>query len=117
VFEANIETNATIKTQESKNQKMARKIISSTPPEVISRLSLLGSKLKGIRIDRGESIRVAAKRLNVSIPTMIRLERGDPGVSCGTLFSALWFYQCLSDHLCVQGESQSKTAEDCACAD
>lgn len=31
-----------------------------------------------------------AKRLGVSIPTLIRMERGDPGVGMGVYATALW---------------------------
>lgn len=31
-----------------------------------------------------------AQRLGISIPTLIRMERGDPGVSMGVYATALW---------------------------
>ena len=39
---------------------------------------------------RKESQRQWAARLGVSVPTLIRMEKGDPSVSMGVYASALW---------------------------
>lgn len=60
------------------------------PPAAASALARLGADLAIARVRRRESQRVWAKRLGVSVPTLIRVERGDPGVSIGVIASALW---------------------------
>jgi transcriptional regulator with XRE-family HTH domain len=60
------------------------------PPAVTAALTRLGENLAIARIRRRESQRAWATRLGVSIPTLIRLERGDPGVGIGLYATALW---------------------------
>ena len=60
------------------------------PPAVTEGLARLGENLAIARVRRRESQREWAKRLGVSIPTLIRLERGDPGVAMGIYATALW---------------------------
>ncbi len=64
--------------------------LSTLPPLAVSGLKKLGENLAVARIRRREPQRSWAKRLGVSVPTLIRLERGDPGVSAGILATALW---------------------------
>ena len=68
----------------------ASKAIASLPPGAREALRRLGENLAVARIRRKESQRVWAQRLGVSIPTLIRLERGDPGVGVGIVATALW---------------------------
>lgn len=42
------------------------------------------------RLRRKESQRKWAERVGVSVPTLIRLEQGDPGVGMGVYATALW---------------------------
>jgi transcriptional regulator with XRE-family HTH domain len=60
------------------------------PPAAAQALKTLGENLAIARSRRNESQRVWAKRLGVSIPTLIRMERGDPGVGAGIYVTALW---------------------------
>src|SRR5882672_7465093 len=60
------------------------------PPAATQALRALGENLAIARVRRRESQRAWAKRLGVSVPTLIRLERGDPGVSGGIYATALW---------------------------
>ena len=60
------------------------------PPLAINSLKRLGEDLAIARGRRKESQRIWAKRLGVSVPTLIRLERGDPGVGIGIVATALW---------------------------
>ena len=60
------------------------------PPAAAQALSSLGENLAIARVRRREPQRAWAKRLGVSIPTLIRMERGDPGVSIGIYATALW---------------------------
>ena len=64
--------------------------LQSLPPEAIAALARLGEHLALARVRRKESQREWAGRLGVSVPTLARLERGDPGVSAGILATALW---------------------------
>jgi transcriptional regulator with XRE-family HTH domain len=68
----------------------APKPLNDCPPIVLQSLQLLGENLAIARLRRKESQRVWAQRLGVSVPTLIRLEKGDPGVSCGLYATALW---------------------------
>src|SRR3984957_6730390 len=60
------------------------------PPAAAQALKALGENLGIARVRRRESQRTWAKRLGVSVPTLIRLERGDPGVGAGIYATALW---------------------------
>lgn len=64
--------------------------LSAMPPAVGAALHGLGENLAIARIRRRESQRVWSKRLGVSVPTLIRMEQGDPGVSAGIYATALW---------------------------
>lgn len=60
------------------------------PSAVTIALRRFGENLAIARVRRKESQRVWAKRIGVSIPTLIRLEQGDPGVSMAVYATALW---------------------------
>jgi transcriptional regulator with XRE-family HTH domain len=60
------------------------------PPAAAQALRGLGDNLAIARVRRRESQRDWAKRMGISVPTLIRLERGDPGVSAGIYATALW---------------------------
>lgn len=60
------------------------------PPAAAQALRALGENLAIARSRRRESQRAWAKRLGVSVPTLIRMERGDPGVGVGIYATALW---------------------------
>jgi len=64
--------------------------LDSLPPAAQEALRRLGENLALARLRRKESQRTWAQRLGVSVPTLIRLEQGDPGVSVGILATALW---------------------------
>ncbi|MGQ0507083.1 MAG: hypothetical protein ACT4TC_17385 [Myxococcaceae bacterium] len=64
--------------------------LTTLPPIAESALRKLGGDLAIARVRRKESQRVWAKRLGVSVPTLIRLEQGDPGVGIGIVATALW---------------------------
>jgi transcriptional regulator with XRE-family HTH domain len=64
--------------------------VSSLPPVAAQALKKLGENLAIARVRRRETQRAWAKRLGVSIPTLIRLEHGDPGVGLGIVATALW---------------------------
>jgi transcriptional regulator with XRE-family HTH domain len=60
------------------------------PPAAIQAMRSLGENLAIARVRRRESQRAWSKRLGVSVPTLIRMERGDPGVGAGIYATALW---------------------------
>lgn len=60
------------------------------PPAAAQALRSLGENLAIARTRRRESQRTWAGRLGVSVPTLIRVERGDPAVSAGIYATALW---------------------------
>lgn len=75
-------------------------VAESLPPAAASALRQLGENLAIARARRKESQRSWAQRIGVSVPTLIRLEKGDPTVSMGAYASALWLMgrvQALAD--------------------
>lgn len=64
--------------------------LASLPPASTQALRQLGENLAIARIRRKEPQRAWAKRLGVSVPTLIRMEQGDPGVAVGIYATALW---------------------------
>jgi transcriptional regulator with XRE-family HTH domain len=60
------------------------------PAAAVQALRALGENLAIARVRRRESQRAWAKRLGISVPTLIRMERGDPGVGAGIYATALW---------------------------
>jgi len=64
--------------------------LQTLPPAAAQALRTLGENLAIARIRRRESQRTWAQRLGISVPTLIRMERGDPGVSAGIYATALW---------------------------
>jgi transcriptional regulator with XRE-family HTH domain len=60
------------------------------PPSTLAALEWLGADLAVARLRRKESLKTWAKRLGVSVPTLLRLEAGEPSVSLGVLATALW---------------------------
>jgi transcriptional regulator with XRE-family HTH domain len=70
--------------------------LTSLPPAALQALQTLGENLAIARTRRRESQRNWARRLGISVPTLIRLERGDPAVSAGTYATALWLMGTVS---------------------
>lgn len=66
------------------------KVADSLPQVAASALRRLGEGIAIARARRKESQRVWAERIGISVPTLIRLEKGDPTVSMGAYASALW---------------------------
>ena len=70
------------------------------PPLVGSALRQLGENLAIARSRRRESQKDWAERLGVSVPTLIRMEKGDPTVGMAAYATALWLMgraQALAD--------------------
>lgn len=62
----------------------------SLPGPVLASLEVLGSHLQLGRKRRGESLRSWALRMDVSVPTLLAMEKGDPRVGMGVYATALW---------------------------
>jgi hypothetical protein len=64
------------------------------PPAVSLALEQLGADLAVARLRRKESLASWASRLGVSVPTLMRMEAGEPGVGVGIYATALWLMGC-----------------------
>jgi transcriptional regulator with XRE-family HTH domain len=60
------------------------------PPVATAALRQLGENLAIARKRRKVSQRSWAQRIGISLPTLIRMEQGEPTVSMGVYASALW---------------------------
>lgn len=60
------------------------------PPATIAALERLGADLAVARLRRKESLATWAARLGVTVPTLMRIEAGEPGVGIGLYATALW---------------------------
>lgn len=69
--------------------KTARALL-QMPPATAAAIEKLGADLAVARLRRKESLKSWAGRLGVSVPTLQRLEAGDPGVAIGIVATALW---------------------------
>ena len=58
-------------------------------------LPKLGAAIRTARIRRRRKAADFARRLDVSLPTLRKLEAGDPGVSLGKFVTALWLLDLL----------------------
>jgi hypothetical protein len=64
--------------------------LNALPPAATEALTRLGEHLAIARARRKEPQRAWAKRLGVSVPTLVRMESGDPRVAMGVYATALW---------------------------
>jgi hypothetical protein len=69
--------------------KTARALL-QLPPATAGAIEKLGADLAVARLRRKESLRSWAQRLGVTVPTLQRLEAGDPAVGIGIVATALW---------------------------
>lgn len=69
--------------------KTARALL-QLPPATAAAIEKLGADLAVARLRRKESLRTWAQRMGVSVPTLQRLEAGDPAVGIGIIATALW---------------------------
>jgi transcriptional regulator with XRE-family HTH domain len=63
------------------------------PPATAAALEKLGADLAVARLRRKESLKAWADRIGISVPTLQRLEAGDPSVGIGIVATALWLIQ------------------------
>lgn len=69
--------------------KTARALL-QLPPATSAAIEKLGADLAVARLRRKESLKTWAKRIGITVPTLQRLEAGDPSVSLGIVATALW---------------------------
>ena len=69
--------------------KTARALL-QLPPATAGAIEKLGADLAVARLRRKESLRSWAQRLGIAVPTLQRLEAGDPSVGIGIVATALW---------------------------
>jgi hypothetical protein len=72
--------------------KIAR-ALQQLPPATVGALEKLGADLAVARLRRKESLKTWAGRMGITVPTLQRLEAGDPSVSIGIVATALWLIQ------------------------
>ena len=72
--------------------KTARALL-QLPPATAAAIEKLGADLAVARLRRKESLKTWAGRMGVSVPTVQRLEAGDPSVGIGIVAIALWLIQ------------------------
>jgi hypothetical protein len=60
------------------------------PPATLQALQQLGADLAVARLRRKESLASWALRMGTSVPTLMRMEAGEPGVGMGLYATALW---------------------------
>lgn len=72
--------------------KTARALL-QLPPSTAAAIEKLGADLAVARLRRKESLKAWANRMGVSVPTLQRLEAGDPSVGLGIVATALWLIQ------------------------
>jgi hypothetical protein len=64
--------------------------IERLPPATSSAIEKLGADLAVARLRRKESLASWASRMGVTVPTLMRMEAGEPGVGIGIYATALW---------------------------
>lgn len=67
------------------------------PGDCKEAMVVLGSRLRQERLIRNESQRVFASRIGTTIPTLLKMEKGDPTVQFGLWVNALDILDRLSD--------------------
>ncbi len=73
------------------------KTTNSLPGQVERCLEKLGTDLRIARERRGESLRSWSARVGVSVPTLRRLEAGDPSVGVSAYAVVLWLVGRVGD--------------------
>jgi hypothetical protein len=72
--------------------------LSTLPLPVTRALRKLGHDIKDARRRRRIPMAIAAQRASISKPTLIKVERGDPGVSIGS-YATVLFVMGMADRL------------------
>lgn len=67
-----------------------RSLADALPPVALKALRELGENIAVARLRRREPQRAWAERIGISVPTYVRMEKGDPSVSMAAYAAALW---------------------------
>lgn len=81
--------------------------VDTLPAAARKHLRDLGADLALGRLRRKQSLKDWAMRINVSVPTLMRMERGEPSVAIGVYATNLWMLgrsKSLSDLAHPQGD-------------
>lgn len=70
-------------------------------------LQMIGERLRDARLARNEPQARFAARIGVSVPTLRKLEQGDPNVAIGAFIESLWVLDRLGDLDAVLAPSKS----------
>ncbi|WP_246024338.1 helix-turn-helix domain-containing protein [Azospirillum ramasamyi] len=84
------------------------------PTNAALALKSLGERLRIARERRGESLRAWAVRLDVSVPTLQRMEGGDPTVGMGVYATAIWLcgrHEALADVMEPAADAEAQEIE------
>jgi transcriptional regulator with XRE-family HTH domain len=79
------------------------------PTAVVRALAVAGEAVRLARHRRRQTAADLAMRLDVSLPTFRKLERGDPSVSLGTFVTALWLLDLLDNFAHAVDPAQDRT--------
>ncbi len=93
--------------------KISRALL-QLPPATAAAIEKLGADLAVARLRRKESLKTWAQRMGVSVPTLQRLEAGDPAVGVGIVATALWLIKRDSElaNLAAPGHDQGALEMD-----
>jgi hypothetical protein len=86
------------------------KTVINMPGQVKLCLVKLGVDLKIARERRGESLRAWALRVGISVPTLQRMEDGDPSVGISSYAVALWLIGRVDDFANIADPSKDQQA-------
>jgi len=64
--------------------------VNTLPATALKSLKTLGADMALARKRRKESLRSWSLRMNISVPTLMRMEAGDPAVGIGVYATGLW---------------------------
>lgn len=64
-----------------------------TLPSVLEEIKHLGSYIRIARKRRQKTMAEVAERLNLGYQTVVRIEKGDPGVAMAAYMSVLWLLE------------------------
>ncbi len=82
------------------------------PQNVLDALVDIGRSVRAARLRRRMTARDFASRVGISLPTLRKLETGEPGVSFGIVATSLWVLGLLDPvRVAVRAENDGLAAE------
>ena len=83
----------------------------SLPPPIRQSIKALGENISTARRRRRQTQAQLATRMMVSLPTISRVEKGDPSVSIAIYYSALWALGLLKDVRGIANPDRDQSAQ------